>query len=164
MILWLLRREQILAHRTYINWRLQDRPPLKDLPRAPLPGASKLKKDVANTPNVEYLTFAKAERLQGELNFQRHFSEWALKAKYPLFSTQHVKRLAETYVLPFRSVNAFHRLRFWHPDALDREGDLVWHAQPTVTRKTEMCRGGLTRRLVGKKDPRSMSTHSYLLQ
>lgn len=125
MTLWYLRREQILAHRTYVCWRLADRPSTKNLARAPLPGMSKLRKNIASAPNVEYLSFAKAGSLHGTQDFKRHLAEYILTAKYPLFTKNNIGQLAPTTVLPFQSVGAFHRLKFWHEDALDRDSDLV---------------------------------------
>ncbi|KZV59232.1 hypothetical protein PENSPDRAFT_595854, partial [Peniophora sp. CONT] len=132
MTLWLIRREQIRAHRTHIKWRLQNRPSLKSMPRAPLPGAPKLKKPIATNASEEYVSFAKAERLYGAENFERTFSETITKAKYPALTNNQVKTIAATLALPFHSVSAFHRLKFWHADALDREGELVQELPDSV--------------------------------
>lgn len=132
MTLWLLRQEQIRAHSTHIEWRLQDKPSVQEMPRAAFPGAPKLKNTLARDANVENLSFANAERLYGAEHFERTLSEAILKDRFPTFTDQHIKKLAETTVLPFNTVSAFHCLKFWHADALDREGDLVQELPDSV--------------------------------
>ncbi|VDB85587.1 unnamed protein product [Peniophora sp. CBMAI 1063] len=123
MTVWLQRREQIRAHQAYIDWR--QRAPGEDTPRIRLPRALKLKNNVAHGPSVHCLTFAKAESRYGAVDFQRVLTEYILKLRRPEDSDRRIARLAQTWMLPFLTVPAFHRLKFWHPDALEREGDFV---------------------------------------
>ncbi|KZV59797.1 hypothetical protein PENSPDRAFT_594870 [Peniophora sp. CONT] len=125
MTLWLQRREQILAHSMYIRWQLEGRPSVKDMARAPFPGTPKLKKKLANNPNVESLSFTRAERLYGAEHIRRKLAEFIVRTKYPAFNEHQVQQIADTTYVPFNTVSAFHRLKFWHADALEREGDLV---------------------------------------
>ncbi|KZV61414.1 hypothetical protein PENSPDRAFT_693426 [Peniophora sp. CONT] len=125
MTLWLQRREQILAHTNYIRWRLAGRPSVKNMPRAPLPGAPKLKKKLANNPTIESISIAKAQQVYGADNLQRKLTEFIVRTKYPTFTEHQVQQVASTTILPFTTISTFHRLKFWHPDALERAGDLV---------------------------------------
>lgn len=126
MTVWLQRREQIRAHQAYVDWRLRDPDdPADEHPRIRLPRAPKLKRKVANYPNVPALSFAKAEKRYGAVDFERVLKEHVLKLQDPEDTDQHIARLAETYTLPFRNVSAYHRLKFWHPDALERDGEFV---------------------------------------
>ncbi|VDC05619.1 unnamed protein product [Peniophora sp. CBMAI 1063] len=125
MTVWLQRREQIQAHQSYVYWRLHGRPTLEDLPRAPLPRAPKLKRKIARTPNRS-VNFADADRLYGAEDFESVLKQYVLKIKLPTLSDQHIADIAATaYTLPFTSVCAYHRLKFWHTDALEREGEWV---------------------------------------
>lgn len=125
MTLWLQRREQILAHSVYIRWRLEGRPSVQDMPRAPLPRAPKLKKKLADNPNVPSITLAKAERLYGADNLRRKLTEYVVRTQNPELPERLVQQVSDTTVLPFRTIAAFHRLKFWHPDVFEREGDLI---------------------------------------
>ncbi|KZV74632.1 hypothetical protein PENSPDRAFT_572729 [Peniophora sp. CONT] len=125
MTVWLQRREQIRAHQAYIDWRLSGRPAVKDMAPAPLPRAPKFKRKVARTPSVKCLSFEKAERYYGAGDFDFVLKEYALKILHPTWSDRRIRRHAKTYQLPFQSVSAYHRMKFWHADALEREGDAV---------------------------------------
>lgn len=125
MTLWMQRREQILAHTNQIRWRLAGRPSVQDMPRAPLPGAPKLKNKLAKNPTVESISIEKAEQLYGADNLRRKLTEFIVRTKFPDFSEHQVQQFSNTYLLPFNTIAAFHRLKFWHSDAFEREGDLV---------------------------------------
>lgn len=125
MTLWLQRREQMLTHRIFIDWRIRGRPSLADMPRAALPGAPKLKQKIARTPNNKHLSFAKAELLYGAEDFEAQLKETIVRTQHPNYTDPQVAHIASTINLPFRSVCAFHRLKFWHGDAQERDSDLV---------------------------------------
>ncbi|KZV71346.1 hypothetical protein PENSPDRAFT_577930 [Peniophora sp. CONT] len=125
MTLWLQRREQLLAHRTFVDWRLQGRPSLEDMVRAPQPGALKLKQNIARTPSRKSLSFADAERLYGAEGFESKLKETIVKTKFPNKTDNQVATIAGDIELSFGSVCAFHRLKFWHGDTHERNPDLV---------------------------------------
>ncbi|KZV74027.1 hypothetical protein PENSPDRAFT_682390 [Peniophora sp. CONT] len=120
----LQRREQIRTHQSYVEWRLQSRPALEDLPRAPFPRAPKLKRKIVRNANAS-VSFEKAERLYGADDFEHVLKDYVLKAKHPRLYDRYISNVAKTYTLPFDSVRAFHRIKFWHPDALERDTDLA---------------------------------------
>lgn len=124
MTIWLQRREQIRAHQSYMHWRLHGQPTLNDLPRAPLPRAPKLKRKIAHTPNRS-MNFEDADKLYGAEDFEKVLKHFVLKTKLPALLDQHIADITVTYPLPFSSVCAFHRLKFWHTNALEREGEWV---------------------------------------
>ncbi|VDC05421.1 unnamed protein product, partial [Peniophora sp. CBMAI 1063] len=123
MTVWLQRREQIRAHQAYIDWR--QRAPGEDTPRIRLPRALKLKSHITNEPSVRALTCEKAEQRYGAVDFERVLKEYLLKLQRPKDSDRLIGRLAKTWPLPFRTFPAYHRLKFWHPDALERDGEFV---------------------------------------
>ncbi|KZV66206.1 hypothetical protein PENSPDRAFT_689159 [Peniophora sp. CONT] len=125
MTLWLQRREQILAHQRFINWRLQDRPSVQDMPRARLPGEPVLRKKIARHPNVKCLTFEKADRLYGAEDFEEKVKDCVLRLMHPEDTDREIAEAVDDMILGVNSVCAFHRVKFWHPDVQEREGDLV---------------------------------------
>ncbi|KZV62326.1 hypothetical protein PENSPDRAFT_591568, partial [Peniophora sp. CONT] len=125
MTLWLQRREQLLTHRIYIDWCLQGRPAVHDMPRAAFPGELKLKKTIARHANVKSLSFDKAESLYGAEDFEDKLKEFVVHLQDPDLTAREVEERAEDKILGVHSVRAFHRLKFWHADALERDGDLV---------------------------------------
>ncbi|VDB94448.1 unnamed protein product [Peniophora sp. CBMAI 1063] len=133
MTLWLQRREQMRAHQAYIDWRSQGRPSIQNMARAPLPRAPKLKRTIARYPNVPSLSFAKAELLYGAEDFEAVLKEWIIKALNPTASDQHVAQIARNWIPPFRSVSAYHRMKFWHGDAQEREGEMVQEIPDSIS-------------------------------
>ena len=125
MTAWLQRREQMRAHQVYIDWRIDGRKPLHEMAPISFPRAPKFKRKIARYPNVKALSFENAEQRYGADDFEGILKEYVLNKLHPNWSDQRVARLATTYELPFRSVAAYHRMKFWHADALEREGEFV---------------------------------------
>lgn len=128
MVIWLQRREQIRAHQTYVDWRLQGQPTLENMVRARLPGELILKKTIARYPSVKCLPFKKAAEQYGADSFERVLREFIIKRINPHLSDRQVSDHVDATIdapLPFRTVPVFHRLKFWHPDALFREGEWI---------------------------------------
>lgn len=125
MTLWLQRREQLLTHRIYVDWCLQGRPGVHDMPRPTFPGELKLKKTIARHANIKSLTFDKAESLYGAEDFEEKLKEFVVQIDDPDLTAREVEERAADMVLGVHSVRAFHRLKFWHADALEHDSDLV---------------------------------------
>lgn len=118
MTTWLLRREKIHIHSLFIQWRLDGCPPPStvppDLPR-------KFHIHIANRPNVKAVSFANAARLYGAIDLSLALRQYIVRRTYPAFTPQQQKDTASTFILPFQSVAAFHRIKFWNPDAQGRD-------------------------------------------
>ena len=51
--------------------------------------------------------------------------EFVVQLLHPEYTDHEIAHAAQHKLLDIQSVCAYHRLKFWHRDALDREGDLV---------------------------------------
>jgi hypothetical protein len=135
MTLWLLRQEKMHVHARYLEWRMGGMPDEGLRPK--LRHDLVLKRQIARYPNVKALSFAKAEETHGAKDFEAHLCTYIAKRNFPNLARAHVARIAATMRLPFRGVSAYHRIKYWHPDALERDSDLAnemsdcIHARPS---------------------------------
>ncbi|KAI0054953.1 hypothetical protein BV25DRAFT_1816322 [Artomyces pyxidatus] len=132
MTLWLLRREKIHQHRLFVQWRLAGQPVINAVDRPMVPRRLRLK--IARFPNEKSVSFEDASLLYGAKHLKVLMAEFIIRRNSPRLTAPQVKEIAAQYQLPFRTVAAFHRVKFWHPDAQGRDDvpevlDVV-HARP----------------------------------
>ncbi|KAI0026936.1 hypothetical protein K488DRAFT_63772 [Vararia minispora EC-137] len=134
MARWLLRKEQIHAHAAYIAWRLSGCPEAMDIPPPPSPHQPKLLRQIARYPNEKSVSFAQASERFGAEDFGRILKEYIVRTNHPTFTPAEVATHLRAWILPFRTVAVYYRLKFWHPDALghDHSPDALdsIHARP----------------------------------
>lgn len=118
MTTWLLRREKIHIHVLFIEWQLAGRPPISRT-RTALP--SKFHIHIARRPNVKAVSIPDASRLYAATDFSIALRQFIVRRLHPAFTPQQSKDVAATFVLPFQSVAAYHRIKFWNPDAQGRD-------------------------------------------
>ncbi|KAI0056075.1 hypothetical protein BV25DRAFT_1814750 [Artomyces pyxidatus] len=119
MTRWLERREKMQQHRLFIQWRMNGEPDVRILTMEWVPRTLFMK--IARFPNAKSVSFAQAARKYGATQLPLLLAEYIIQANNPNLPRQTVRRIAKRYVLPFRSVAAFHKVKFWHPDAQGRE-------------------------------------------
>ncbi|KAI0038880.1 hypothetical protein FA95DRAFT_1504949 [Auriscalpium vulgare] len=119
MTTWLLRREKIMRHELFVKWRLSGMPAIGTLEAAQPPRHLRMK--LTRAPSVKAVSFANVSARYGAERFDNAMARYILEWNNPTWSAARVKRIAETYALPFRSVAAFHKVKFWHPDAQGRD-------------------------------------------
>ena len=113
MTLWLERKEKVIRHAAFIEWRLSGQPP-------PLP-------PVIRNPHVQMTRNpTKVVSLtQITLNYNAPLFSEALQMvvagyQHPTASQAHLNYLAPKVSLPFTSVPVFHKIRFWNQDPYRR--------------------------------------------
>ncbi|KAI0055041.1 hypothetical protein BV25DRAFT_1816184 [Artomyces pyxidatus] len=119
MTRWLQRREKIQRHALYINWRMSGQPDVR-LPATEWVPRTLLMK-IAKEPTAKSVSFEQAAQRYGATQLRQVLTEYIIKMNNPRFSDRLVKRIAEDYNLPFSRVAAFHKVKFWHPDAQGRD-------------------------------------------
>ncbi|KAI0065024.1 hypothetical protein BV25DRAFT_1869164 [Artomyces pyxidatus] len=132
MTLWLQRREKMHQHALFIKWRLAGEPPIHHA--APPMGPRRFRMQIARFPTDKSVTFDDASRFYGAKHLKLLMSEYIVRHNNPDYTPAQVKQVAAQYTLPFCSVAAFHRVKFWHPDAQGRDNipevlDVI-HARP----------------------------------
>ncbi|KAI0055803.1 hypothetical protein BV25DRAFT_1815128 [Artomyces pyxidatus] len=119
MTLWLERLEKIRRHARFIAWRIAGKNPITaEKPERP---AKKLRIKITRFPSVRAVSFQDADLRYGARDFKAHLTEFIVRHNNPLLRSAQVKTVAAQYKLPFRSVAAFHKVKFWNPDAQHRE-------------------------------------------
>ncbi|KAI0026892.1 hypothetical protein K488DRAFT_74991 [Vararia minispora EC-137] len=97
----------------------------EEVPWLTTPREPKLKRRIARFLNVKGLSFQKAEDLYGVEDFERILCDFIAERNHPDLPRNQVANIARAMHLPCKSVAAYHRLKFWHPDALERDSDLA---------------------------------------
>ncbi|KAI0313724.1 hypothetical protein OF83DRAFT_1086147 [Amylostereum chailletii] len=131
MTLWLQRQEKIHRHSLFITWCLADKPPVPTV-TAPLIPHMHLK--IVRISNVKLLSFQLAKANYGTSQLEALFKEYIVRELHPTLTPHHQAQISAVYPLPVRFVAAFHKLKFWNPNALGRDNvpqtvDCI-HARP----------------------------------
>ncbi|KAJ7060379.1 hypothetical protein C8F01DRAFT_988880 [Mycena amicta] len=128
MTLWLERKEKILWHEKFVRWRRFG---------PPTPPVRRPRIQMTKTPSVNGIRLNTLTAKYGIADFEDVFAAYALSFNNPDFSQHQIAAATETFVLPFQTVSAFHKIRFWIDDPFGREGTPqvldVLHAKPGYT-------------------------------
>lgn len=127
MTLWLERREKVIRHAAFIQWRLSGQP-------LPLPPPSR-------HPHIQMTRNPTKTTSLTEIisNYRAIFFSEALQMviaqhQHPAASQAHLNYLAPKIALPFMNVPTFHKIKFWNQDPYRRPdcSDIldVAHAYP----------------------------------
>lgn len=135
MTLWLKRREKIMWHDKFIQWRLglqlnpQSHHPL---PRSDVIYSRQLK--VAKHPSVKRVPLASLAEHYGAPHFQAAVACFVVQVMHPNLSARQSEDAACDITLPFQSVSVFHKVRYGavHDDGSMVNNDTVdaIHARP----------------------------------
>ncbi|KDQ19622.1 hypothetical protein BOTBODRAFT_102654 [Botryobasidium botryosum FD-172 SS1] len=121
MTLWLLRKEKVLMHNSFIQWRLQGGQ-IVSPPRSPRLHLDvfrpRLTFQMAKHP-VRTVSMSDLASLYGAADFEQAVGEFLVRYKNPALATRQVRRLAESTPLEFQRVAVFHKIKFTIPDFYD---------------------------------------------
>ncbi|KAI0038969.1 hypothetical protein FA95DRAFT_1504825 [Auriscalpium vulgare] len=117
MTKWLVRREQVLRHSKFVQWRLNNTPGLLAAPPAPV--AHRPRIHIARNPSDKSVTFAQLEYRHGAEGFEHALACYILAARNPHHSSVQIANLAKGLKLPFRTVATYNNIKFWLPDPQD---------------------------------------------
>ncbi|KAJ7055343.1 hypothetical protein C8F01DRAFT_1111491 [Mycena amicta] len=141
MTVWLERKEKILWHEKFIRWRRR----LGGSDPAPAP-VRHPRIQMTKTPSAHGIRLDDlADRYAAPL-FREAFTRYVVSFNHPEYSKRRVADEAVQLALPFRTVNAFHKVKFWNEDPFGREGspDIfdVIHMKPGYVDKRGRAVGG----------------------
>ncbi|EIM87895.1 uncharacterized protein STEHIDRAFT_22047, partial [Stereum hirsutum FP-91666 SS1] len=149
MTLWLERREKMMEHERFIQWRIarsqqrQDAIPLVSVqpPQIPRP----LLPHVARYPNAKAVSFQALATYYGATQFESALARFIVELNNPSLTPQQISHRAKSQHVRCSGVPVFHRVKFWHrdPQGFDDEAEILdtIHARPlyrdTQHRKVE---------------------------
>ncbi|KAI0629511.1 hypothetical protein C8Q77DRAFT_1235654 [Trametes polyzona] len=148
MTVWLERREKVLRHEAYVNWRLR-RPPAKDasepqvpplvpahsageVPHAPVTAWTPIR--LTKWPSVKALSFDAAAERYGARYLRDALARFIVRYRNPMFSFAEIEQGSLDIDFPFRHFSVFHKLKFLLNDAQElsimEDVHDVAHARP----------------------------------
>ncbi|KAI0311688.1 hypothetical protein OF83DRAFT_1177336 [Amylostereum chailletii] len=144
MTAWLTRREKILRNEAFIHWRMAGRPTLLEAGPDRIPCHIRL--HITRFPSDKSVSFTKASALYGAAELEVLLRWFIVRTNNPNLSTAQVKQLASGLFLPFKTVAAFHKIKFWNSDAQGRSNvpdtmDAI-HVRPAYRDTLARLRGG----------------------
>ncbi|KAI0063046.1 hypothetical protein BV25DRAFT_1802716 [Artomyces pyxidatus] len=129
MTKWLERKEKVLAHERFVQWRITEaertaaapNPTVAPPSTAPLT-PSQPRIHIARYPNVKSAKFNVLRDQYGAVDFEPAFYNMIMQIRNPELSTRYLSRQPiEEKTLPFRSVAVYHNVKFWNRDPQERE-------------------------------------------
>ncbi|KAI0040188.1 hypothetical protein FA95DRAFT_1585098 [Auriscalpium vulgare] len=114
MTKWLVRREQILRHSKFVQWRVEHLPGQAVI--APAPAAPRARIHIARNPSDTSVTFAQLAHRHGTENFEYALACYILAVRNPGHSSIQIANLADGLKLPFRTVATYNNIKFWLAD------------------------------------------------
>ncbi|KAI0039030.1 hypothetical protein FA95DRAFT_1504731 [Auriscalpium vulgare] len=114
MTRWLHRREQVLRHERFIQWRVAGSP-IVSSNRPPVEHHEHF--HIARFPNFKSVRFTKLAQNYGAREFENALLRFIWQLRHPEHSAQQIRNLAEGESLPFKAVATFNFIKFWLRDA-----------------------------------------------
>ena len=121
MTTWLQRKEKIIRHSNFIKWRLLAENNAGIHYSRPLPIERHLHINVAAFPNETSVNFTALMAAYRATDFESALYHRILQIRDPGLSTRQLRQLSAGSSLPFNTVNVYHRIKFWNPDAQGRD-------------------------------------------
>ncbi|KAG1894657.1 uncharacterized protein F5891DRAFT_1254799 [Suillus fuscotomentosus] len=130
MTLWLERREKMLWHNNFVQWRLAGDPPPQDR----LPPDMDYRRSIKMTkhPTIRHVPLDSVVRDYGATFFTEALACYVVRTNQPGLSPAQLEQEASHVILPFQTVAAFHRVKF---HAINAHG----HRDSTVTMDSVHC-------------------------
>jgi hypothetical protein len=113
MTLWLERKEKVIRHAAFIEWRLSGQPP-------PLPPPTRHPHIQMTRNPTKTEPLAKITSDHGAPLFSNALQMIVARFQHPEASQSRLNYLAPKIALPFMSVPVFHKIKFWNQDPYRR--------------------------------------------
>ncbi|KAI0039507.1 hypothetical protein FA95DRAFT_1577560 [Auriscalpium vulgare] len=114
MTKWLERREKVLRHAKFIEWRIKTADNANG-PAAPTPPVTRI--HIARIPNAKSITFGQLSLRHGAVDFEECLARFLLTQRYPDWTPVQVANVARDIRLPFKTVATFNQLKIRLADA-----------------------------------------------
>jgi hypothetical protein len=110
MTLWLERREKMLWHDKFVQWRLAGDPPVQD--RLPPDMDYRRALKMTKHPTAKRVPLDRIICDYGATFFTEALARYVVRTNQPTLSAVQLEREAAHIVLPFQTVATFHRVKF----------------------------------------------------
>src|SRR6266702_113346 len=110
---WLERREKLLFHMAYIDWRQQGDNTTTQIsvPLGPLQARLRYPR-MSRNPSIKAVSFDTLAERYGAVDFQDALADYIAEVNHPGASAATLRARAADTLLPFRSIPVFHRIKF----------------------------------------------------
>ncbi|KZT18176.1 hypothetical protein NEOLEDRAFT_1103767 [Neolentinus lepideus HHB14362 ss-1] len=118
MTKWLARREKVLRHEKYVNWRLAGSPEpasWKCETSSPRPHLQ-----MARHPTLKAVPLSTVRAAYGATYFEAALARFVAQYNEPNMTRAQVERAAENIYVPFQTLPVYHKIKFWNNDPFDR--------------------------------------------
>ena len=113
MTLWLERKEKVIRHRAFVAWRLSGRP-------APLPPVIRKPHIQMTRHPTRTASLAQLVSIYGAKLFYEALQMTIAHYQHPLASQDRLNYIAPKIAVPFITIPAFHKIKFWNQDPYRR--------------------------------------------
>lgn len=117
MTLWLERKEKVLQHELFIQWRLSGQQPPPAQPPEPVYHSHI---QMTRHPSVNSVSFEDIVSDYGAVDFRQSLAVFIADYNNPNLTRPQLQNAAFQIILPFRRVPVFHKIRFWNEDPQGR--------------------------------------------
>ncbi|KAH8085426.1 hypothetical protein BXZ70DRAFT_1045629 [Cristinia sonorae] len=114
MTRWVERKEKMLRHEKFVEWRRQGCPPvwaLNELSTGP-----QISPKMTKQPSVKGVHLGLLAELYGAVDFQSALKEYIVGCRQPGLSVQALRSRAAKVFLPFIKLPVYHKAKFWDSD------------------------------------------------
>lgn len=113
MTLWLERKEKVIRHGAFIDWRISGQP-------APLPPVIRQPHIQMTRNPTKTVSFARLVSDYGAKRFYEALQMTIAHYQHPQASQEHLNYVAPKIAVPFVTVSTFHKIKFWNQDPYRR--------------------------------------------
>ncbi|KAF5386197.1 hypothetical protein D9615_002285 [Tricholomella constricta] len=122
MTKWLERKEKIVYHEKFIQWRLAGEPPPADTTWHPPLYTHRPRIHMSAHPSARGVPLDRLVSDYGAMFFKPALARYIVRMNDPsLTSAPQIERRAQDLNLPFNTVSVYHGIKFWNSDAQGRE-------------------------------------------
>ncbi|KDQ49252.1 hypothetical protein JAAARDRAFT_201038 [Jaapia argillacea MUCL 33604] len=129
MTLWVERKEKVLKHRLFVQWRLGGHNPvIRHVGPIHHPRIK-----MTRHPSAKSVPFARLIRDYGAMDVETALCRFIAKHREPTLHVSSIASRASAVILPFRAVPVYHKIKFWHENPQDPAADDVFdvvHCRP----------------------------------
>lgn len=114
MTTWLVRREKVVLHERYVNWR-SGAPAMEAVRAVPI-SVRKYELKMTKHPSLKAVSLADVVGKYGATYFRDALARYVANARFPGLSAQALEAKARTISMPFRTLPVFHLIKFTTTD------------------------------------------------
>ncbi|KAK7031890.1 hypothetical protein R3P38DRAFT_3313820 [Favolaschia claudopus] len=147
MTLWLERKEKIVRHAKFVRWRCAGSPaPAATISWSPPNFLQHRHLQMTKFPSAYGVKLDVLTTKYGASFFREAFARFVVGFKDPRLSSAQIEAATEDFFLPFQSVSAYHKIKFWNEDPFGRPDtsdalDVV-HVKPGYLNRQNRIVGG----------------------